>query len=64
MADRPCKPDADLKRLWRMTLPGMSFPACGMPVDFGSATDETVEAEKDAQTDAETRRKAGASDAK
>jgi hypothetical protein len=31
MADRPCKPGEDLKRLWRMLLPGTPFPACGVP---------------------------------
>jgi len=30
MIGRPCKPDADLKGLWR-TLLGTPFPACGMP---------------------------------
>jgi hypothetical protein len=29
MIGRPCKPDADLKGLWRMLL-GTPFPACGM----------------------------------
>jgi hypothetical protein len=28
MASRPCKPDSDLKGLWR-TLLGTPFPACG-----------------------------------
>jgi len=32
MASRPCKPDADLKGLWRMLL-GTPFPACGVPAD-------------------------------
>jgi hypothetical protein len=30
MAGRPCKPDADFERLWRMLLPGTPFPACGV----------------------------------
>jgi hypothetical protein len=34
MIERPCKPGEDLKRLWRMLLPGMSFPACGLPLEF------------------------------
>ena len=29
MIGRPCKPDDDLKGLWRMLL-GTPFPACGM----------------------------------
>jgi hypothetical protein len=31
MANRPCKPDADLKRLWQVLLPSTPFPACGAP---------------------------------
>jgi hypothetical protein len=30
MAGRPCKPDADFKRLWRLLLPSTRFPACGV----------------------------------
>ena len=29
MTGRPCKPDSDLKGLWR-TLLGTPFPACGI----------------------------------
>jgi hypothetical protein len=36
MADRPCKPDADLKGLWRMLL-GTPFPACGMAEESEAA---------------------------
>jgi len=36
MASRPCKPDGDLKGLWRMLL-GTPFPACGIPEDTGVA---------------------------
>jgi hypothetical protein len=36
MASRPCKPDGDLKELWRMLL-GTPFPACGIPEDTGVA---------------------------
>jgi hypothetical protein len=32
MIGRPCKPDADLKGLWR-TLLGTPFPACGIAED-------------------------------
>jgi hypothetical protein len=32
MTGRPCKPDADLKGLWRMLL-GTPFPACGIAED-------------------------------
>jgi|HubBroStandDraft_4_1064222.scaffolds.fasta_scaffold1070915_2 hypothetical protein len=31
MANRPCKPDADFKRLWRLLMPNTPFPACGTP---------------------------------
>jgi len=43
MADRPCRPDPDLKALWRMMLPGLSFPACGVPVDFGPTGDDAAD---------------------
>jgi hypothetical protein len=42
MANRPCKPDADLKRLWRMFLPNVPFPACGAPEKFDSAADHVA----------------------
>ncbi len=29
MADRPCKPGADVKRIWQLLLPDTPFPACG-----------------------------------
>jgi len=29
MASRLCKPDADLKHIWRMLLPDTPMPACG-----------------------------------
>ncbi len=38
MIGRPCKPDNDLKGLWRMLL-GTPFPACGMPEDPATAND-------------------------
>ena len=30
MANRPCKPDNDMKRLWQALLPGTPLPACGV----------------------------------
>jgi hypothetical protein len=33
MANRPCKPDADMKRLWQTLLPGTPMPACGTGKD-------------------------------
>ena len=32
MSGRPCKPDSDLRGLWR-TLLGTPFPACGIVED-------------------------------
>jgi hypothetical protein len=29
MADRPCKPDADFRKLWQTLMPGVAMPACG-----------------------------------
>jgi hypothetical protein len=31
MANRPCRTDADLKRLWQLLLPGTPAPACDAP---------------------------------
>jgi len=31
MANRPCKPGADLKRMWQVLLPGAPFPDCAAP---------------------------------
>jgi len=35
MANRPCKPGADLKRMWRLLLPDEPFPDCGLPQSSG-----------------------------
>jgi hypothetical protein len=37
MANRPCKPDADMNRLWQTLLPGTPMPACGVPKDGEAA---------------------------
>jgi len=42
MTGRPCKPDADFKRLWQRLLPGTPFPACGMPDEPGAGAAGTV----------------------
>jgi len=39
MANRPCKPDADLKRLWQTLLPGTPMPACGVEKDADTASE-------------------------
>jgi hypothetical protein len=57
MASRPCKPDADMKRLWRFLLPSTPFPACGVPEDSAAAHDN-VKPESDFPEDAEPERKA------
>lgn len=31
MANRPCRTDADLKRLWQLLLPDTPAPACEAP---------------------------------
>ena len=36
MANRPCKPDADVKRIWQLLLPDTAFPACGTQEDAGA----------------------------
>jgi hypothetical protein len=36
MANRPCKPDADTKRLWQMLMPGVAMPSCGTAQDDAS----------------------------
>jgi hypothetical protein len=41
MIGRPCKPDSDLKGLWR-TLLGTPFPACGIAED-GESSDDHAE---------------------
>jgi hypothetical protein len=37
MANRPCKPDADIKRLWQTLLTGTPMPACGVSDDSEAA---------------------------
>ena len=62
MANRPCKPDADMKRLWQLLLPGTSFPVCGTddasrgenarsapPHDLETATDQGVQLRRKAE---------------
>jgi hypothetical protein len=55
MADRPCKPDADLKRLWRALLPGTPFPACGAPEVSDAVADEGLAPATDLPDDAARR---------
>jgi hypothetical protein len=41
MANRPCKPDADMKRLWQTLLPGTPMPACGFSKDSVESPSDT-----------------------
>jgi hypothetical protein len=43
MIGRPCKPDSDLKGLWR-TLLGTPFPACGIAEGDESSGDHPAAA--------------------
>jgi len=51
MADRPCTPGEDLKRLWRTLLPGMPFPACGVPQESNDTAGESAVSLADARDD-------------
>jgi hypothetical protein len=42
MANRPCRADADLKRIWQLLLPDAPFPACGVPEDAGMAASKSA----------------------
>jgi hypothetical protein len=44
MANRPCRPDTDLQRLWRTLLPGTPVPACGTAKDAAAATAPATDA--------------------
>jgi hypothetical protein len=45
MTGRPCKPDDDLKGLWR-TLLGTPFPACGIAEEADAADGDSVASER------------------
>ena len=53
MANRPCKPDAGVKRIWQLLLPGTAFPACGTQEDAAKCGDAAPASE--AREDAEAR---------
>ncbi|HSZ65860.1 MAG TPA: hypothetical protein VK825_06620 [Xanthobacteraceae bacterium] len=61
MASRPCKPDNDLKGLWRMVF-GTPFPACGMPEETGVANGDNPESAPISPSNSEPRAEAGCSD--
>lgn len=54
MTSRPCKADADVKRIWQLLLPDTPFPACGTP-DKAEA-DAGESAAPPTRDDAEARR--------
>lgn len=45
MPQRPCKPDADMKRLWQTLLPGTPMPVCGTAEDDNGDAVEDLERE-------------------
>jgi hypothetical protein len=59
MANRPCKPDADMKRLWQTLLPGTPMPACGVSKDrIESLSDTPAQQTPDTATDSQRLRAA------
>jgi hypothetical protein len=40
MTGRPCKPSADVKRIWQLLLPDTPFPACGTQDNLGADAHE------------------------
>jgi hypothetical protein len=53
MANRPCKPDADLNWLWLTLLPGTPLPACGVPEESNSASNDSAKLAKNLRGNAE-----------
>jgi hypothetical protein len=53
VANRPCKPDGDLKKLWQTLMPGVAMPACGIAGD-DAARDREDEAPPDREQDQAT----------
>jgi hypothetical protein len=52
MAERHCKPDADLKWLWQTLVPDMALPLCGMPKKSVGASGESVRPETNPRDEA------------
>jgi hypothetical protein len=42
MANRPCKPDADMKRIWQLLLPDTAFQVCGTQENAGADAGENA----------------------
>ena len=49
MANRPCKPDADVKRIWQLLLPDTAFPVCGTQENAGADAGENTASANDAR---------------
>jgi hypothetical protein len=61
MAHRPCRTDTDLKKIWRLLLPGTPLPACdSSEVSAGAARPETHQDAKPSRPDEDPRPKFGA----
>jgi hypothetical protein len=52
MANRPCKPGDDVKRIWQLLLPGTPFPACGTQEDNAVDARDSVVPANELQADA------------
>jgi hypothetical protein len=55
MATRPCRADADVKRIWQLLLPDTPFPECGAQEDAGMAASESAGPLTETPADAEAR---------
>ena len=53
MANRPCKPDADVKRIWQLLMPDTAFPACGTAQAAGDDGQENATPANEPRTQAE-----------
>ncbi len=53
MANRPCKPDADVKRIWQLLMPDTAFPACGTAQAAGDDGQESTTPANEPRTQAE-----------
>jgi hypothetical protein len=54
MANRPCKPDGDLKKLWQTLMPGVAMPACGTAEDDAPSERENAAPHDQEQNQATT----------
>ena len=52
MATRPCKPGADVKRIWQLLLPDTPFPACGAQEPTGADARDHISPQGELRTQA------------